>query len=88
MLCCVDLAFAEIYVQMNLMTRTLLTLYLFKPNHCLASTLVDPFPTRCPPCCSAVTDNVPMFPGETLNLHLFEPRYKLMMQRVVGTSRR
>eukprot|EP00904_Undaria_pinnatifida_P005291 jgi/Undpi1/1892/HiC_scaffold_12.g05279.m1 len=26
--------------------------------------------------------NVPMFPGETLNLHLFEPRYKLMMQRV------
>ncbi|CAN0177292.1 unnamed protein product [Scytosiphon promiscuus] len=32
--------------------------------------------------------NVPMFPGETLQLHLFEPRYKLMMKRVVNTSRR
>ncbi|CAN0440115.1 unnamed protein product [Ectocarpus fasciculatus] len=28
-----------------------------------------------------------MFPGETLQLHLFEPRYKLMMKRVVNTSR-
>eukprot|EP00752_Nemacystus_decipiens_P003471 g3206.t1 len=32
--------------------------------------------------------NVPMFPGETLQLHLFEPRYKLMMKRIVNTSRR
>ncbi|CAM9795495.1 unnamed protein product [Ectocarpus sp. 13 AM-2016] len=32
--------------------------------------------------------NVPMFPGESLQLHLFEPRYKLMMKRVVNTSRR
>ncbi|CAM9465016.1 unnamed protein product [Choristocarpus tenellus] len=32
--------------------------------------------------------NLPMFPGETLHLHLFEPRYKLMMQRIVNTSRR
>mmetsp|Transcript_28425 Transcript_28425/g.35696 ORF Transcript_28425/g.35696 Transcript_28425/m.35696 type:complete len:188 (-) Transcript_28425:421-984(-) len=29
-----------------------------------------------------------MFPGETLSLHLFEPRYKLMMQRIVGTSQK
>lgn len=34
------------------------------------------------------SDNVPMFPGETLNLHLFEPRYRLMIQRIVNTSRR
>mmetsp|Transcript_35580 Transcript_35580/g.52016 ORF Transcript_35580/g.52016 Transcript_35580/m.52016 type:complete len:374 (+) Transcript_35580:54-1175(+) len=32
--------------------------------------------------------NMPMFPGETLSLHLFEPRYKLMMQRIVSTSRK
>jgi len=31
--------------------------------------------------------NVPMFPGEKLALHLFEPRYKLMMTRVVDTIR-
>lgn len=35
-----------------------------------------------------ISDNVPMFPGETLHLHLFEPRYKLMMQRIVNTSQR
>lgn len=33
-------------------------------------------------------DNVPIFPGETLRLHLFEPRYKLMMQRIVNSTRR
>jgi hypothetical protein len=32
--------------------------------------------------------NVPMLPGETLSLHLFEPRYKLMMKRIIDTSRR
>ncbi|CAM9847594.1 unnamed protein product, partial [Phaeothamnion confervicola] len=32
--------------------------------------------------------NLPMFPGETLSLHLFEPRYKLMMRRIIDTSRR
>jgi len=32
--------------------------------------------------------NLPMFPGETLSLHLFEPRYKLMMKRIVNTSRK
>lgn len=32
--------------------------------------------------------NVPMFPGETLALHFFEPRYKLMMKRIINTSRR
>jgi hypothetical protein len=31
--------------------------------------------------------NSTMFPGERLNLHLFEPRYKLMMQRVVNGPR-
>lgn len=31
--------------------------------------------------------NATMFPGETLSLHLFEPRYKLMMQRVVNSTR-
>lgn len=31
--------------------------------------------------------NVAMFPGQTLALHLFEPRYKLMMRRIVDTSR-
>ena len=29
----------------------------------------------------------PLFPGGNLSLHLFEPRYKLMMQRIVSTSR-
>eukprot|EP00602_Paraphysomonas_sp_CaronLab_P004910 CAMPEP_0185027032 /NCGR_PEP_ID=MMETSP1103-20130426/11853_1 /TAXON_ID=36769 /ORGANISM="Paraphysomonas bandaiensis, Strain Caron Lab Isolate" /LENGTH=406 /DNA_ID=CAMNT_0027560875 /DNA_START=266 /DNA_END=1486 /DNA_ORIENTATION=+ len=29
-----------------------------------------------------------MFPGELLHLHLFEPRYKIMMQRVMATTRR
>lgn len=32
--------------------------------------------------------NVPMAPGEILSLHLFEPRYKLMMKRIIETSRR
>ncbi|CAM9919200.1 unnamed protein product [Chrysoparadoxa australica] len=27
--------------------------------------------------------NLPMFPGGKLNLHLFEPRYRLMMQRII-----
>ncbi len=31
--------------------------------------------------------NSAMFPGSRLSLHLFEPRYKLMMQRVVNSSR-
>lgn len=31
--------------------------------------------------------NNTMFPGGRLNLHLFEPRYKLMMQRIVDSSR-
>jgi hypothetical protein len=30
--------------------------------------------------------NSTMFPGSVLSLHLFEPRYKLMMQRVVNTT--
>ena len=30
--------------------------------------------------------NSPIFPGNILSLHLFEPRYKLMMQRVVSTT--
>ena len=30
--------------------------------------------------------NSPIFPGNVLSLHLFEPRYKLMMQRVVSTT--
>ena len=25
-----------------------------------------------------------MFPGQSLSLHLFEPRYKLMMKRIVA----
>lgn len=28
-----------------------------------------------------------LFPGATITLHLFEPRYRLMMQRVVNTTR-
>lgn len=32
--------------------------------------------------------NVSMFPGEILSLHLFEPRYKLMMQRIATSSRK
>lgn len=39
-------------------------------------------------CLPAFFYNVPMFPGETLSLHLFEPRYKLMMRRIIDTSRR
>lgn len=31
--------------------------------------------------------NNSMFPGGRLNLHLFEPRYKLMMQRIINTTR-
>lgn len=31
--------------------------------------------------------NNAMFPGSKLSLHLFEPRYKLMMQRVVNSNR-
>lgn len=29
-----------------------------------------------------------VFPGSSISLHLFEPRYKLMMHRIVNTSRR
>jgi hypothetical protein len=32
--------------------------------------------------------NMPLYPGEVLRLHLFEPRYKLMMQRIVNSTRR
>lgn len=32
--------------------------------------------------------NLPMFPGELLALHLFEPRYKLMMKRIIDSTRR
>ena len=32
--------------------------------------------------------NTAVFPGSKISLHLFEPRYKLMMQRIVNTSRR
>lgn len=39
-------------------------------------------------CLPAFFYNVPMFPGETLSLHLFEARYKLMMRRIIDTSRR
>lgn len=39
-------------------------------------------------CLPAFFYNIPMFPGETLSLHLFEPRYKLMMRRIIDTSRR
>jgi hypothetical protein len=31
--------------------------------------------------------NNPMFPGSRLSLHLFEPRYKLMMQRIMNTTK-
>lgn len=31
--------------------------------------------------------NTPMFPGSRLSLHLFEPRYKIMMQRVVNSTK-
>eukprot|EP01035_Chromulina_nebulosa_P008718 gene8718-11803_t len=31
--------------------------------------------------------NNTMFPGGRLNLHLFEPRYKLMMQRIIDSTR-
>lgn len=31
--------------------------------------------------------NEPLFPNSRLNLHLFEPRYRLMMQRVVNSTR-
>jgi Lon protease-like protein len=31
--------------------------------------------------------NDTQFPGYRLDLHFFEPRYKLMMQRVVNTNR-
>lgn len=31
--------------------------------------------------------NSPLFPGMKLSLHLFEPRYKLMMQRIVAGNR-
>lgn len=31
--------------------------------------------------------NSAMFPGNKLSLHLFEPRYKLMMERVVNTTK-
>lgn len=34
------------------------------------------------------TRTVPIFPGEVLRLHLFEPRYRLMMQRIVNSTRR
>lgn len=39
-------------------------------------------------CLPAFFLNVPVFPGETLSLHFFEPRYKLMMNRIIDTSRR
>ena len=39
-------------------------------------------------CLPAFFYNQPMFPGETLWLHFFEPRYKLMMKRIIDTSRR
>eukprot|EP00640_Fibrocapsa_japonica_P002174 CAMPEP_0113940442 /NCGR_PEP_ID=MMETSP1339-20121228/6567_1 /TAXON_ID=94617 /ORGANISM="Fibrocapsa japonica" /LENGTH=342 /DNA_ID=CAMNT_0000944273 /DNA_START=45 /DNA_END=1073 /DNA_ORIENTATION=+ /assembly_acc=CAM_ASM_000762 len=32
--------------------------------------------------------NLPMFPGNLLSLHLFEPRYKLMMKRIVNSNRK
>ncbi len=31
--------------------------------------------------------NNTMFPGSRLSLHLFEPRYKLMMQRIIDSTR-
>lgn len=39
-------------------------------------------------CLPAFFYHQPMFPGETLWLHFFEPRYKLMMKRIIDTSRR
>lgn len=39
-------------------------------------------------CLPAFFYNVPMFPGETLSLHFFEPRYKIMMQRIISTTQR
>ncbi|CAN0345428.1 unnamed protein product [Hapterophycus canaliculatus] len=39
-------------------------------------------------CLPAFFYNVPVFPGQTLCLHFFEPRYKLMMRRIIDTSRR
>lgn len=39
-------------------------------------------------CLPAFFYNVPVFPGQTLCLHFFEPRYKLMMRRIINTSRR
>lgn len=32
--------------------------------------------------------NLPIFVGETLHLHLFEPRYRLMMRRIVDSTRK
>jgi Lon protease-like protein len=31
--------------------------------------------------------NDALFPGARLDLHLFEPRYRLMMQRIINTTR-
>lgn len=39
-------------------------------------------------CLPAFFYNVPVFPGQSLCLHFFEPRYKLMMRRIIDTSRR
>ncbi|CAN0427229.1 unnamed protein product, partial [Ectocarpus sp. 13 AM-2016] len=39
-------------------------------------------------CLPAFFYRVPVFPGQTLCVHFFEPRYKLMMQRIINTSRR
>lgn len=39
-------------------------------------------------CLPAFFYNVSMFPGEILSLHFFEPRYKLMMRRIIDTTRR
>ncbi|CAB1112714.1 unnamed protein product [Ectocarpus sp. CCAP 1310/34] len=39
-------------------------------------------------CLPAFFYSVPVFPGQTLCVHFFEPRYKLMMQRIINTSRR
>ncbi|CAM9731208.1 unnamed protein product [Choristocarpus tenellus] len=32
--------------------------------------------------------NLPMFPGDKLTLHIFEPRYKIMVDRIMTTSRK
>lgn len=53
-----------------------------------ALTTLSRFPVFFVSCYMSWADNMPMFPGEKLNLHLFEPRYKLMIQRIVNTSRR